>query len=72
MPLFARHIARELTARHPGLSAREIGELMRAELGVGATADQLRLGSPLWALLVLLVLKIALDFNAHVKEHSPS
>lgn len=30
------------------------------------------LGSPLWALLVLLGLKIALDFKAHVKEHSPS
>ena len=30
------------------------------------------LGSPVWALLVLLGLKIALDFKAHVKEHSPS
>jgi Family of unknown function (DUF6498) len=30
------------------------------------------LGSPLWALLVLLALKVALDFRAHVKEHSPS
>jgi hypothetical protein len=30
------------------------------------------LGSPLWALLVLLALKVALDFKAHVKEHSPS
>jgi hypothetical protein len=42
-PLFARHIARALAARHPGLSAREIGELMRADLGAAATADQLRL-----------------------------
>ena len=32
-----------MSARHPGLSAREIGELMRADLGAGATADQLRL-----------------------------
>ena len=29
------------------------------------------LGSPLWALLLLLGLKIGLDFKAHVKEHSP-
>ena len=28
------------------------------------------LGSPLWALLLLLALKIGLDFKAHVKEHS--
>jgi hypothetical protein len=28
------------------------------------------LGSPLWALVVLLALKIALDLRAHVKEHS--
>ena len=30
------------------------------------------LGSPLWALLVLIALKIGLDLKAHVKEHSPS
>lgn len=34
--------------------------------GIGAMA----LGSPLWALIVLLAVKIALDFKAHVKEHS--
>jgi hypothetical protein len=34
--------------------------------GIGATA----LGSPLWALVVLLAVKIGLDFKAHVKEHS--
>jgi hypothetical protein len=34
--------------------------------GVAALA----LGSPLWALIVLVALKIALDFRAHVKEHS--
>jgi hypothetical protein len=42
-PLFARRIAREMSARHPGLSAREIGELLRADLGAAATADRLRL-----------------------------
>jgi hypothetical protein len=36
--------------------------------GIAATA----LGSPMWALVVLLAVKIALDFKAHVKEHSPS
>lgn len=30
----------------------------------------MRLGSPLWALVVLLGLKMALDWMAHVKEHS--
>jgi Family of unknown function (DUF6498) len=34
--------------------------------GFGAMA----LGSPLWALLVLLALKIGLDLKAHLKEHS--
>lgn len=34
--------------------------------GIGAMA----LGSPLWALLVLLAMKIGLDLKAHVKEHS--
>jgi hypothetical protein len=28
------------------------------------------LGSPLWALLLLLALKIGLDLKAHLKEHS--
>jgi hypothetical protein len=28
------------------------------------------LGSPVWALLVLLAMKIGLDWKAHVKEHS--
>ena len=31
----------------------------------------LTLGSPLCALLILLGLKVALDFRAHVREHSP-
>ena len=34
--------------------------------GMGAMA----LGSPMWALLVLLALKIGLDWKAHLKEHS--
>jgi hypothetical protein len=34
--------------------------------GIGAMA----LGSPLWALVVLLVMKIGLDWLAHVKEHA--
>lgn len=34
--------------------------------GFGALA----LGSPVWALLVLLAMKIGLDLKAHVKEHS--
>ena len=34
--------------------------------GIGTLA----LGSPLWALLVLLALKIGLDLKAHLKEHS--
>jgi hypothetical protein len=34
--------------------------------GIGAMA----LGSPLWALVVLLAVKIGLDLKAHVKEHS--
>jgi hypothetical protein len=34
--------------------------------GFGAMA----LGSPVWALVVLLALKIGLDLKAHVKEHS--
>jgi len=32
-PLFARHIARELAARHPGIRPHEIADKMRAELG---------------------------------------
>src|SRR6185503_19268542 len=34
--------------------------------GIAATA----LGSPVWALVVLIALKIGLDLRAHVKEHS--
>jgi hypothetical protein len=34
--------------------------------GIGVAA----LGSPVWALLVLLAMKVGLDLKAHVKEHS--
>ena len=34
--------------------------------GIGAMA----LGSPVWALVVLLALKVVLDYHAHVREHS--
>ena len=33
-------------------------------------AGTMALGSPLWALIVLLALKIGLDLKAHLKEHS--
>ena len=42
-PLFARHIAHDLSRRHPGLAPQEIGALMRADLGPAASADHLRL-----------------------------
>lgn len=42
-PLFARHIARDLSVRHPNLAPEEIGALMRADLGPAASADHLRL-----------------------------
>jgi len=137
MPFAVRHVARELTAKHPGLGPQEIAAKMRAKLGrapnpvlepaARAAADyglwlplavlvashlfsfawnylyrgELRraqlsslmakpygrvvvlhiaiilggigamaLGSPVWALLVLLAMKIGLDWKAHVKEHS--
>jgi hypothetical protein len=42
-PLFARHIARQLSARHPDRSPEEIGAMMRADMGRAASEDQLRL-----------------------------
>lgn len=55
----------------PGLMAKPYGRVVVLHLaiilgGIGAMA----LGSPVWALLVLLALKIGLDLKAHVKEHS--
>ena len=54
------------------LMARPYGRVMVLHMviivgGFGALA----LGSPLWALLLLVILKTALDLRAHVKEHSP-
>jgi Family of unknown function (DUF6498) len=42
-PLFARHIAAQLSKRHPGLGPEEIGAMMRADLGAGAKEEHLRL-----------------------------
>jgi hypothetical protein len=55
----------------PALMAKPYGRVVVLHLaiilgGIGAMA----LGSPVWALLVLLALKIGLDLKAHVKEHS--
>jgi Family of unknown function (DUF6498) len=55
----------------PALMAKPYGRVVVLHLaiilgGFGAMA----LGSPVWALLVLLALKIGLDLKAHVKEHS--
>lgn len=58
-------------ARLAELMAKPYGRVVVLHLtiivgGIGVTA----LGSPLWALLVLLGLKIGLDLKAHLKEHS--
>jgi len=55
------------------LMAQPYGRVVVLHVAIilGGTAATV-LGSPLWALLVLLAFKIALDFRAHVKEHSPS
>ena len=55
----------------PALMAKPYGRVVVLHLaiilgGIGAMA----LGSPVWALLVLLALKIGLDLKAHVKEHA--
>jgi hypothetical protein len=42
-PFVARHIARELSAQHPGRAPEEIGAMMRADLGPAPSEDQLRL-----------------------------
>lgn len=67
IPFIARQVARALSAKYPGLGPQEIAEKMRAELG---RARAMALGSPLWALVVLVAMKIGLDWMAHVKEHS--
>ena len=58
-------------ARLPELMAKPYGRVVVLHItimigGIGVMA----LGSPVWALLVLLALKIGLDLKAHLKEHS--
>jgi hypothetical protein len=55
------------------LMARPYGRVVVLHMAIilGAIGT-LALGSPLWALLVLLALKIGLDLKAHLKEHSTS
>ena len=60
-------------ARLTELMARPYGRVVVLHIAIilGAIGT-LALGSPLWALLVLLALKIGLDLKAHLKEHSTS
>jgi hypothetical protein len=53
------------------LMARPYGRVMVLHVTVliGGFAA-MALGSPVWALLLLLALKIGLDLKAHIKEHS--
>jgi len=53
------------------LMTRPYGRVVVLHVGIilGAIATT-ALGSPLWALLVLLGMKIGLDLKAHLKEHS--
>jgi hypothetical protein len=55
------------------LMSKPYGRVVVLHMGIilGAIATT-ALGSPLWALLVLLALKIGLDLKAHLKEHSAS
>jgi hypothetical protein len=54
------------------LMSKPYGRVVVLHVGIilGAIATT-ALGSPLWALLVLLAMKIGLDLKAHLKEHSP-
>jgi hypothetical protein len=58
-------------AQLTGLMAQPYGRVVVLHVAIlfGGFAAAM-LGSPLWALLVLVALKIALDVKAHVKEHS--
>jgi hypothetical protein len=42
-PFLARHIARELSTKHPGLDPQEIAQKMRADLGRAPSEDETRL-----------------------------
>jgi hypothetical protein len=55
------------------LMAQPYGRVMVLHLVIiGGGFGALALGSPLWALVLLIGLKTALDLRAHVKEHSLS
>jgi hypothetical protein len=56
-------LSRLMTAPYHRVVVMHVGIILG---GIGAMA----LGSPVWALLVLLAVKVALDVRAHVKEHS--
>jgi hypothetical protein len=60
-----------LRAQLPRLMAAPYGRVVVLHLAIllGGFAA-MALGSPLWALVVLLGLKIGLDLKAHLKEHS--
>jgi hypothetical protein len=59
------------TAQLPRLMAKPYGRVVVLHVAIilGGIAA-MALGSPVWALLVLLALKIGLDLKAHLKEHS--
>jgi hypothetical protein len=59
------------SAQLPRLMAKPYGRIVVLHLAIllGGIAA-MALGSPVWALLVLLALKIGLDLKAHLKEHS--
>jgi len=54
----------------PALMAQPYGRVVVLHLGIlGGGFAATALGSPVWALLLLLGLKIGLDLRAHLKEH---
>ena len=59
------------SAQLPRLMAKPYGRVVVLHVAIifGGIAA-MALGSPVWALLVLLALKIGLDLKAHLKEHS--
>jgi hypothetical protein len=58
-------------AQLSGLMAAPYGRVVVLHVAIlaGGFAAAM-LGSPVWALILLLALKVALDLRAHVKEHS--
>lgn len=59
------------SAQLPALMAKPYGRVVVLHVAIilGGMAA-MALGSPVWALLVLLALKIGLDLKAHLKEHA--